>query len=153
MIQRIQSIYLLLAACLMMCTWGCPLLQFVQGEKWATMTSIAYDAAVAQEFAGRTPWGLAILSALVSVMACYTIFKFKNRRLQIKWTNTCLLLTVAWYATAAAYVWSRMQATGFETIVPKAGLALPAISLICLWLARRGIKKDEALVRAADRIR
>ena len=144
MIQRIQSIYLLLAACLMMCTWGCPLLQFVQGEKWATMTSIAYDAAVAQEFAGRTPWGLAILSALVSVMACYTIFKFKN---------TCLLLTVAWYATAAAYVWSRMQATGFETIVPKAGLALPAISLICLWLARRGIKKDEALVRAADRIR
>ncbi|MCI7315093.1 MAG: DUF4293 domain-containing protein [Bacteroidales bacterium] len=136
-----------------MCTWGCPLLQFVQGEKWATMTSIAYDAAVAQEFAGRTPWGLAILSALVSVMACYAIFKFKNRRLQIKWTNTCLLLTVAWYATAAAYVWSRMQATGFETIVPKAGLALPAISLICLWLARRGIKKDEALVRAADRIR
>ena len=68
MIQRIQSIYLLLAACLMMCTWGCPLLQFVQGEKWATMTSIEYDANMEQEFAGKTPRGLNILVEHVYVI-------------------------------------------------------------------------------------
>ena len=35
----------------------------------------------------------------------------------------------------------------------QAGAGMPALSVLLLWLANRAIRKDEALVRSADRLR
>ena len=54
-----------------------------------------------------------------------------------------------------SYAGTFQQAMGVETpqIAWQAGAYLPLASLVFFVLAQRGIKKDEAKVRAADRLR
>ena len=82
----------------------------------------------------------------------FTIFKFNNRKLQIKlcgWNN---LLIVVWYIAYAVFAWmfkGELDADfkiGFVSV-------LPLVSMILIFMARKAIKADEALIRAADRIR
>ncbi|MBQ9357413.1 MAG: DUF4293 domain-containing protein [Prevotella sp.] len=81
------------------------------------------------------------VAALLSVMC---IFLFKQRKLQAKVATLILVLPVAWYILLAVlFGWATLQWTD----------ALPAISVILLFMAYKGIMHDEKLVRSLDRIR
>ena len=98
------------------------------------------------------PFGVTLMTALSTILPLIIIFGYKNRKRQINHVNLAMLLAVAWYAVCAAYCFAAASRTGFE-VAPSYGLVFPALSLLALYLAKRGIKHDEALVRAADRIR
>lgn len=160
MIQRIQSIYLVLAGIFSAFTCFVPVATFNhtdgKGAIWFHMSSIEYYGSVLfeslSEMTGRHPWGLAVMAALTTILAVVAIFCFKNRKRQVKMVNVCSLINVVWYVAFAAYAFSVKSRTAFDLSL-EVGCLFPLLSLITLFLAKRAIKHDEALVRAADRIR
>jgi hypothetical protein len=96
-------------------------------------------------------WQWAILTGLTALIPLFTIFLFKKRRLQIRFSiiNSLFLLTLQ-----IAVVYTLMQITEENvTINYTASDISPAISLILTILAIRFIIKDEMKIRAYNRIR
>lgn len=154
MIQRIQSIYLLLAGIFATLAFATPCALFTSAQPDATCTLYGchYVTSPATEELFSYPFGVTLMTALCMALPLIIIFGYKNRKRQINHVNLAMLLAVAWYAVCAAYCFAAASRTGFE-VAPSYGLVFPALSLLALYLAKRGIKHDEALVRAADRIR
>ena len=154
MIQRIQSIYLLLAGIFaaLACAAPCALFTGAQHEASCTLYGCHYAAEPAAAALFTYPFGVTLMTALCTALPLIVIFGYKNRKRQISHVNLAMLMAVAWYAVCAAYCFAAANRTGFE-VAPSFGLVFPALSLLALYLAKRGIKHDEALVRAADRIR
>ncbi len=149
MIQRIQSVYLLLASLAGFGQFGLPYLRTAPDNPATTLPALSDQ--VFNPFDNPGLLGLSILSALISFVA---IFIFKNRSLQGRMTGGAVLCTVL---LAVLLGFSTYQILGSlpagGSVQYQAGLALPAISLLMQWLAGKSIKKDEALVRSVDRLR
>ncbi|MEM9527068.1 MAG: DUF4293 domain-containing protein, partial [Bacteroidota bacterium] len=90
------------------------------------------------------------LFAFAGVVLLATIFLFKNRPLQMKLTLAGIVL-VAFAIGYGAYQLFTDSAAALAT--PDIGVALPVLAIIFSFLAQRYIKKDEKLVRSADRLR
>lgn len=152
MIQRIQSLYLLLAGVFPAITFFFPVCILLGSNSWVTISSLGYDVVGVEEVAVRHPWGLMCCTAAAVIVAFVAIFKYKNRKVQLKWVYTALFLNIFWYLTLSSYVYSLLQRTSFSFSIEICSL-LPLLSIIALILAGRAIRRDEAKVRAADRIR
>lgn len=156
MIQRIQSIYLFLAGLFPAFTYFVPLIQFVYPNtshaQWFYMNSLCYDTVTNTEMVGRHPWGLILFTLLAIILPLVTIFGYKNRKRQIKLVKYSTLVNVIWYITIAAYTFS-IKGRTLTDVTLEIGCLFPLLSIITLFLAQKGIKHDEAMVRAADRIR
>ena len=152
MIQRIQSLYLLLAIVLPVFTYIVPLGQFSQGVTEFALYSCHYDAEQVAALAGRMPYGLLILSLAAIALAVVALLGFKNRVAQLKKVAWTMAVQALWFVACGAYSASLASRLDMD-FTPGIGLVFPLLSLVCLVMARRGIRHDEALVRAADRIR
>jgi hypothetical protein len=139
MIQRIQSIFLLLAS---LSGGALFILPFASAPK--TTDGIFADGL----FNIHDNIGLLILTALVAVIALVSIFLFNNRKLQMNVGKLNLVLSLA-LMSWAAYLFFTMMATAAFGV----GLVMPVVLMIMTVLANRNILKDERLVRSADRIR
>lgn len=90
------------------------------------------------------------VSLLLTTIICFVnIFLFHKRKLQMRICVLTNIIYVIYYVCAALNV--SMFSTGKFT--PSLALCFPLIAFIFVEMARRGIKHDERLVRAADRIR
>jgi uncharacterized membrane protein len=138
MIQRIQSVWLLLAAAFDAVTFRFP---FYSGD-WQK------DAvpAVVDLNAQSTPW-FTILSVIAGAIALATIFLFKNRKLQLKLCYLGIFLTLV---LLTLYF---LEINNFYS----GNIALWAIFyfaiLVSFILAVQGVRKDEKLIRSMDRFR
>lgn len=158
--QRKQTIYLLLATSLLIALQALPVLLLkapVEISSDATglqgMSREVYCALIYNPNTHNYTFGwmtsLAIISITVALISFVTIFDYKHRKRQMLSCRLCQLLLVVWCAICAlvAYV----EGTGGTTI--QFGLCLPIVSIILFWLAHKGIKHDDDLVRSADRLR
>lgn len=93
-------------------------------------------------------WQLFILQMLASAVSLYTIFLYKRRKLQANLCLVPILCCLAWYVVLAVLI---HQGQLSEQLPLTA--ALPLVSAILCFMARKAILADEKLVRAADRIR
>ena len=95
---------------------------------------------------------LAIGIALLTVVA---IFNFKNRPYQVKLTNFGVIGSVVLIlAIFFLYVPMIEKKIGIVPDYSKAyGIYIPLIVLVLIVMANRAIKRDERLVRSADRLR
>lgn len=154
MIQRIQSIYMLLAVILCGLTYFFPL-SLVVGEAGnaLTLTACTVSGEVSGESVSGTPFGIAVLLLATIVIVLTAIFKYKRRKVQIRLLNMAMACLLLCYVAGIAYtwVWSSRVSEGHAAITPYA--LLPLAAYLCLWFARRGVRHDEALVAAADRLR
>ncbi|MDR0754776.1 MAG: DUF4293 domain-containing protein [Prevotellaceae bacterium] len=138
MIQRMQTIYLLAVAIL-------------QTVMLFSNQAYAVDGINEKAVSMSQNWQWAILTGLTALIPLFTIFLFKKRRLQIRFSiiNSLFLLTLQ-----IAVVYTLMQITEENvTINYTASDISPAISLILTILAIRFIIKDEMKIRAYNRIR
>lgn len=133
MLQRIQSIWLLLAAIFAFLTFELPF----------------YQAAVVQGGvinAQSTIW-LTVTAALSGALAFINIFFFNNRKLQLRLCVFGMVLTIIFLALCF------MQITRFTN----GSLALSCIIYFAIAafyiLAARSIWKDEKLIKSMDRLR
>ena len=138
MIQRIQTLWLLLAAVFDAITFRFP---FYNGD-WLKDTiagSIDLDA--------DTTTVIAIVTVLTGALAFAAIFLFGNRKLQLKLTIVGLLFSIG----LLVLYFLEMQ-----------NFASGAIALSCVFhfaiaafyiMAIRGIREDEKLIKSLDRLR
>jgi hypothetical protein len=147
MIQRIQSLYLLLAAGAAVGTWFLDIFK-------ATLS----DDPVPKYFNAQSNFGVFVVYMLIVALAVFSIFLFKNRKLQLKLTVLNIFLAIG--ATALQYLKvqdfvNSLQAGGkvisSSTYLP--GAFLPVLIIIFLFMATRGIYKDEKLIKSLDRLR
>ena len=98
-------------------------------------------------------WGLMLATVLIPLLALIDIFLYNKRILQARLNIFLAFLCVGWYGVAAIYVWLMKVSVPDVTWSPDFWSAIPLVCLILTIMATRRILKDEALVRAADRIR
>ena len=135
MLQRIQTIWLLLAA--------------VVG--FATLKTSFYIGSIATEPANHLTamsniW-LMILTIVAATVAAVSIFMYKNRSLQLK----LVLATIALNIIILVLYFTEIQkyTVGGFALTSVLAVAVP----VFLVLAAIGIYKDEKLVKSVDRIR
>ncbi|MBL7781593.1 MAG: DUF4293 domain-containing protein [Saprospiraceae bacterium] len=149
MIQRIQSIYLLLASLAGFGQFAVPYLSTPSGDPATVMPALTDQ--VFNPFDNFGLLGLSILSGLISFIA---IFIFKNRGLQGRITGGALLCSALLAILLGISTFQILKAVpAGGSVHYQAGLVLPAVALVLQWLAGRSIKKDDQLVRSMDRLR
>lgn len=136
MIQRIQTLYLILATVV---SAG---LIFVF-ELWTDQEGVkifAKDDALV--------FGGFLTSAALSVVG---IFRFKNRKSQFMLGRLNIILN---FILLGFFVYLSLNVSGETEVSEKGiGIFLPIISIVFLALANKAIKKDEDLVKSVDRLR
>ncbi|MFP8489522.1 DUF4293 domain-containing protein [Gracilimonas sp. Q87] len=135
MIQRIQTVFLALAAILNFIVYFTPV----------------YDKAMSdpQTWIG---YGLAIALVLPIILNIYSIFLYNNRPSQISWIKISALLQVIALGFGVGVL---LSLGGFGTYMwdEALGSGLIFLGLLFQILAIRNIRKDEELVRSMNRIR
>lgn len=159
MIQRIQTLYLfLVVVCMSLLAFFAPI-QFLTPETADVQQQYEIgflhllnttDAAHIMPIA--SVWALAVLEVAIAVFALVTIFLFKKRLLQARLCIINIFLMIGYYAVLAVYVFFACKQLGVDWFI-NVWAALPIVGIILTFMAMRAIAKDEALVRAADRIR
>ena len=180
MIQRIQSFWLVLAMCCMVLCFMVPVAQYQMnvpstGQKVeAELNLLAKDnpemlneianldplVVYSQKASGFHTWPLVAVAALTALVAVVCIFLYRNRVRQMRMVAVGFLFNVAYvfllfFWAVDAYgktVLRAMQGTDLQ-VIWYVGAYAPIVSLLFFVLAHRGIKKDEAKVRTADRLR
>lgn len=153
MIQRIQSIYLFLAALFM---GGL----FLNSADLININTTTPSALSDMEYLNDTildiyDQNIMVVLALVTILfALLAIFLFKRRKVQIALSRVGMLVALFFlvfsfylaYADLGPFISS-------INIVPDFGLFLPVAVIVFLILAQRGIRKDDNLVKSMDRLR
>lgn len=150
MIQRIQTLYLLLVVVLgtLLCCFA-PV-QFLMPDGIDYIKLMTFDK-----------WALATISVAIPALALVTIFLFKRRLLQARLNIMNVVLCLGYYALLAlytAYVVKGYEPIGEQVLADAEWFltvwaAIPLVNVVLTMMATRRILKDEALVRAADRLR
>ncbi|GAA0873452.1 DUF4293 domain-containing protein [Gangjinia marincola] len=136
MIQRIQSVYLLLVATL---NAGMPF-----------AVALWRDSTGKEIYAIDEPLvlGAFFISAFFAVVA---ILLFKRRQTQFVLNRLNILLNVT---LLGFFVYWSLMLPGEMRISEKGiGMLIPIVSIVLLVLSNKAIMKDEALVKSADRFR
>ena len=154
MIQRIQSVYFLLAGILPAITFWCPLAVYTGPAVSEPQYVLSALGLLSQAEGGLVAysWGILFFNLLSLVVAFYALFSYKNRRQQIRiggWLISSLMLS-ALSLVAYGYSYAEVRHLDF---MPYWGILLLFFSVFFAILGRRAVRKDEELVRAADRIR
>ncbi len=184
MIQRIQTLYLLLIVVLGIALCFCPVVQLTTPEEAAqqhvyemkaiglkelgirneelgigddaqsfngSLTAINGEKTAAVGLNGL--WGLLLTTLCIPILALLDIFLYRKRILQARLNIFLAVLCVGYYGILAMFVWFAKMNLGTTEWHLYAWSGIPLICLVLTLMATRRILKDEALVRAADRIR
>lgn len=164
MIQRVQTLFLAGVAISMFMVLFFPIWQKfnADGSRHVLLTAMSmteYDKAVevgepAPVRESGFPIAIAILSVAAAITASYSIFQYGNRLTQIK---LGALNSLFMAATLGIIVYSQTVGSDWIPEVEggdfQLGFFLPMIGLVLNIMANRFIKRDEDLVRSADRLR
>jgi len=165
MLQRKQSLYLLLAAIFVFLMFFVPY--------WETSDSNHEVLYYAHTIQSSGPEGvqlnshpvdnslqllLLVLAVISIAMSTLVIFLYSNR---IRQAGLAMILLLVHLLTGIVAGWLMLQT---ETMLTEAGALdlvsevkygsfFPLLALILTWMARKAILADEALVRSVDRLR
>lgn len=135
MIQRSQTIFLALSVISSFLVYFTPV----------------YDKAM-QDPQMWIGYGLASGLALAMILSMFSIFKYSDRKSQIKWVKIAMLFQLAGIGFAVGVLFS-LGGIGTYLWDEAIGAGLAVLGLLFQGLANRSIKKDLELVRSIDRIR
>ncbi|MGB4204599.1 MAG: DUF4293 domain-containing protein [Bacteroidales bacterium] len=148
MIQRIQSVYLFLAAIAIAVMFFFPIAYSDTLDFYFGLRGISDDT-----FLNVNTKPLIIIAVVLILLAVFSIFMYKNRLLQMRVIRFGVLLDLAFIIVIYfGYIDSISQKANVE-VQYKTGIYFPLIMLVFLILAIRAIMADEKKVRAADRLR
>ncbi len=156
MIQRIQSLYLLVVAAACVMLFFFPMIDYVDPLKgtyklFATGMKSYSDLPGILFFWQTSP--LLFMTVISFVLAIIAIFLYKNRKLQLQLVNINVFVNVLLIALVFL-LYSRIFEHRLGILSSyQFGMYIPLISLIFLVLASRAIRKDESLVKSSDRLR
>ena len=136
MIQRIQSVYLALAFIIAgVLSLVFPLWKDANGIDFQVGKSTLYT----------------LMFGASAALSVISIFSYKKRQTQFVYNRLNMILN---FILLGLFVYQSLNLSGETNVSEKGiGMFLPIGSIILLALANKAIKKDEDLVKSADRIR
>ncbi|WP_294078831.1 DUF4293 domain-containing protein [Proteiniphilum sp. UBA5384] len=150
MLQRIQSVFLLLASAAMLVASVTPLALFLYNADKAVFEAMGIYL---NGDLNSSTWGLFAIGVTSSVVALLTIFLYKNRMLQIRLSIFNVVLMVGFYLYFGFIVYKLYSVESLQFQKIGVGIIMPVIALILTILAIRRIGADEVLVRSFNRLR
>jgi hypothetical protein len=150
MIQRIQTVFLLFVNAISIILLFVPFVQYEINPP-LKLTLLPGQTTVALSPLYYLP---VVFNFIILAFAYYVIFQFKKRQRQMKLANLLVALNGILLGLMLLFDFIPGDAAGNPPIKQYlAGSYLPIVSMALSFLAARFIKKDEELVRSADRIR
>lgn len=153
MIQRIQTVYLILCSMLCIACMSLPVARFAGAEGTIRM----YNLFLSSSQGGHqfTPWALFAILCLVATLSALNVFLFRRRALQMRVAVLSMILLVGYYLVYGvfAYLLGVQYGEAGLAYAPHWAVSLPFAALVLEYLAFRGILKDELLVKSLDRLR
>ena len=147
MIQRVQSIMLLLAAA---CFFSLFMLPFASTPDPDPGMNFLADGV----FNIQDNIMFIVMTALAGGLALINIFNYKKRGLQLRIGYILIILAILIPLLAFLLFFQEMNVLFEDTrLDDQLGIFAPFVALIFLIIANRFIKKDEKLVRSMDRLR
>jgi hypothetical protein len=137
MIQRIQTIYLILAFVITgILPFLFPLWTMSDGKEYFFMQNQIY----------------VIILGLSTTLTVLSIFSYKKRQNQFVIGRLNMILNLI---LLGLFVYRSLNISGETVLVSEKGIGmfLPIIAIVLLVLANKAIKKDEDLVKSVDRLR
>lgn len=155
MIQRIQSLYLLLTTIISILFLNGVIIEFA--EKAGSFISLYFNE-INRSLNGSEvetldiiiPFSMLLL--IIPLFSFVAIFLYKNRKLQMKVVSALILLLILEIIAIIFYAYKVINEYNSELIYGTK-LLTPVLNLVLAILAYRGIKKDEELVKSYDRLR
>jgi hypothetical protein len=137
MIQRIQTVYLLIALVISgVLPYMFPLWTMSDGKEFHFMSDSTYT----------------ILFGLTTTLTLVSILYFKKRQHQFVLNRLSTILNLI---LLGLFVYRSLNLSGETLVVSEKGIGmfLPIVAIVFLALANKAIKKDEDLVKSVDRLR
>ena len=155
MLQRIQSLYLLTAVILMALMLGMTFAEIAG----AGGNIYSFNSRGLSGPAGKTAevvlpaWPQFILVLLLAVLLLISIFLYRNRRLQIRICVYSIVLEFGLLGLMYYYFITAVRSMEVAEASFYFPVLIPVLVIILIYLAFRGIRKDDILVRSLDKIR
>ena len=148
MIQRVQSILLLLVAILHILIFFIPVFVW---EGYSMPGSTAVDTKSMTALYGIQ---FIVLNAIVILFSIFYILQFKNRKKQRSFVLGLIVMIIL-NTSLYMYYMITISFAGEYNLQPakSIGIYFQLISIILCFVAARKIKKDDDLVKSVDRIR
>jgi hypothetical protein len=137
MLQRIQTIYLLLAFVVTgVLPFFIPLWTMTDGKAYLFMQNQVY----------------VVLLGLSTTLSLLSVVSFKKRQNQFVIGRLNIILNLI---LLGLFVYRSLNVSGETLAVSEKGIGmfLPIVAIVLLVLANKAIKKDEDLVKSVDRLR
>ncbi len=163
MIQRIQSLFLLVGIIVPIVLIILPIGIFDTSNAQYIYNTLCVKMNIPDGVAVMRLYYLAFLLALCAILCAIALFSFKNR---VRQSNIVSITMIVYLIALMLMLWLCPDViikkffslrgetiTGFHFANQILLIILIVIEAACLYLANRFIKKDEALVRSADRLR
>jgi hypothetical protein len=157
MIQRIQTIFMLLAVLFIV-----PLL-YLPFAKITGNDQIIYSMKIWGVYAQKAELTTMLLNLLPLTFAfilsfiipLINIFLYKKRRMQVRYNGFGILTNTIMIAVMFYFIEQTSESLSAAGAKPQYSfiIFMPALSILMLFIANRLIKKDDALIRSVDRIR
>jgi len=152
MIQRIQTLYLLVVAILMGSLFFFPIAQLFGEQQEIYEFSFNGLRVLGEEELYVATWPTFVLLSIIVFIAFFSIFLFKKRVLQMRLNLFNMILMLGYIGLNYFYILNFDKQIGGK-VAYELVTVFPLISIILTYLAIRSIGKDEALIRSIDRIR
>ena len=153
MIQRIQTVYLLIIAALTTVTLFLPLAIVRLDNTFYSFDASGLNTLTPPSELVYPTWALMVLTTVIALIAFITIFLYKNRMLQIRLCVFNAILLIGFYGLFAFFLWKITEMSDNFSLNVRVALPFPLICLIVDYLAIRSIGADEMLVRSLNRLR
>lgn len=167
MLQRIQTVFMIIASIAMLLVLFFPIWEKSDANPENTEREYAILNAFELRYEGHNTatgevkllgtqhtFPISIAAVLSAAVMIFSITRYKKRILQVKLNALFSLLAAATLMSAYYFI---HKANGlFDDQMPGAflvGFYLPVVGLLNNMIANRFIRKDEKLVRSADRLR
>jgi hypothetical protein len=160
MIQRFQTLFLLLAdvSIILLFFFSIAFLQsdttFVCSKLYVYGTKNMLPGSVSPlSFIQALP--MVFFAVILISLTTFAIVQYKSRPYQVKLINSAILFNILLVA-GIFLVYIKILESKYNLYADykgQYGIFFPLISLLFLFLARRGVIHDEKLVKAADRLR
>jgi Ca2+/Na+ antiporter len=136
MLQRMQSIWLLLASAFAFLTLKLP-----------TYSGTTPDGVPSSELMGMPNFLLTVVTVVIAVLCLISIFIYGNRKLQFRLCLLALVLEIILIVLYYTEIKKYMEGTFSLTAILHVGV------ILFLFLAARGINNDENIIKESDRLR
>ncbi|MFZ5941988.1 MAG: DUF4293 domain-containing protein [Bacteroidota bacterium] len=152
MLQRIQTIYLLIAFILSILLFTGPVSRFstASGEVTVRHSGAFSDSGDRLDMAS---WPMTTMFAIVSLLSLYTFLSYKNRIRQMRLAIYLMIVDAGMVGVMVYFSRFAFRHFGGINNVFQWRIILPLVMLVLFYMAFKAVQKDELLVRSYERLR